>query len=157
MGVYHLWAQCGANILQIFCQARGKYKKYLSLRSAHYTPNFYISFVIELSLDQCPRAWILIQLDWILVTPHTGHPLCLGGHLSRKEPKAKSSRRSFVILPCMLCFASLVSIVSLSNPIHISLYSLFAKGLSLTNVGDLRGNKDLSILITVEHGLIVRK
>lgn len=84
-------------------------------------------------------------------------PLCFGGHLSRKEPKAKSSRRSFVILPCMLCFASLVSIVSLSNPIHISLYSLFAKGLSLTNVGDLRGNKDLSILITVEHGLIVRK
>lgn len=37
---------------QTFCKyfvKLGRNKKYLSLGSAHYTPNFYISFVIELS------------------------------------------------------------------------------------------------------------
>lgn len=150
---------------QTFCKyfvKLGRNKKYLSLGSAHYTPNFYISFVIELSWPmsnvQCPdgRAWILKQLDWILVTPHAEETLCLAIYHCEPRRRAASLFQCDPLWYFHLCFASLDG--TLYRFFLISLfYSLFAKGLSLTNDFDLRRNKDLSILITAERGLIVRK
>lgn len=145
-----------ANILSSSEEIRNIYRF-----AQHITHLISILVLLLSSLDQCPVSrWPSVNIDttWLDSCHAPFRTDHLFGHLSRRT-QAKSSftifMRSFVVFPCML---RLIRRHSHYRFFLIPLlYSLFAKGLSLANDCDLRRNKDLSILITAERGLIVRK